>query len=156
MALKKIVWKRGGMHMVMESGHKTFDRQTNCISTGNVIANTELGWFIRPSTDLECNGHDFVTGALQAYDLKDFERLGLSIGYLRRHVEKLVDQHDGGILYAFFHLNGEHVIVHGLVLTDKVGHHMWHHIFSRGRKSWLVIEECCRYVCEDFYSLEMP
>ena len=39
-----------GNKMKIETGHKTFDRQTNIISTGNIIANTLWGFFIRPYT----------------------------------------------------------------------------------------------------------
>lgn len=96
--MKKIVW-RNGMHQLIESGHKTFDRQTTLVSTGNQIGNTVLGWFIRSFAETECNGQTFKPGHLQNSDLA---RWPVPFG-IREIVQQLTDEHNGSILYQFFH-----------------------------------------------------
>lgn len=58
--------------MLVDTGWKTFDRQTNCISAGNVIANTQLSTYVRPYRETECNGLSFKPGELLEADLKAF------------------------------------------------------------------------------------
>jgi hypothetical protein len=72
---KKIEWRTPN-HMKFESLHKTFDRQADCVSIGNMIGHVQLSGFIRPRNEIECNGLPFEKGHLQEYDLgwllKDF------------------------------------------------------------------------------------
>ena len=72
--MKKIEWLTHN-RMKFESEHKTFNRQTQCISTGNIVSNTLLGWYIRPFNETKCNGFDFEPGNLQKADLKTFRNL---------------------------------------------------------------------------------
>lgn len=62
-------WSKNGMKMIINTGFKTFDKQTNCITRGNVIANTMSGWHIRGYNETECNGLHFKKGELQEKDL---------------------------------------------------------------------------------------
>lgn len=70
--MKKAVFNKRGTRQLIDTGWKTFDRQTNCISTGNVIANTQLSLYIRPYHETECNGYTFKPGELLEADLKSF------------------------------------------------------------------------------------
>lgn len=71
--MKKAKFNKSGMKQLVDTGWRTFDRQTNCISTGNVVANTQLSLYIRPYRETECNGHTFQPGELLRADLKAFE-----------------------------------------------------------------------------------
>ena len=70
--MKKAKFNKKGTKQLIDTGWKTFDRQTNCISTGNVIANTQLSLYIRPYRETECNGLSFKPGELLEADLKAF------------------------------------------------------------------------------------
>lgn len=70
--MKKAEFNKKGTKQLVDTGWKTFDRQTNYISTGNVIANTQLSSYIRPYRETECNGLTFKPGELLMSDLKAF------------------------------------------------------------------------------------
>lgn len=157
MAFKKTVWLNGNK-MLIESGHKTFDRQTNIITHGNAVANTEFGSYVRPSSELECNGFMNAHGHLQDYDLKPFEQFGLTgKSWMWEEIVKRIDASYGGILYAFFHrldhvqlsTNGN-LLVHGFALTDKKHGYLWSVTVGRTAKSTRVLEECLKYVCDGY------
>ncbi|MBQ3047455.1 MAG: hypothetical protein IJD48_00370 [Clostridia bacterium] len=62
-------WTRNGMRQVIESPHKTFNKQTNLIDNcGNMIASTQNASYIRAYNETECNGHTFEQGYLQQCD----------------------------------------------------------------------------------------
>lgn len=113
--LKQIMW-RNGNKMEISTGHVTFDRQTNVISTGNIIAKTQFGFYIRPFCEIECNGRGWPEGYLQMCDIKYFDMLP-------RQVLEAIDrfgQCNATILYRFSHLGpGKKRIVHGYIFTDK-------------------------------------
>lgn len=68
--MQKVTWDNPNK-MHIESEYKTFNKQTNYIGTGNVIANTQFSTFVRPFTETKCNGYDFQEGHLQNYDLNN-------------------------------------------------------------------------------------
>jgi len=70
--MKKAEFNKRGTRQLVDTGWKAFDRQTNCISTGNVIANTQLSLYVRPYRETECNGYTFKPGDLLEADLKAF------------------------------------------------------------------------------------
>ena len=70
--MKKAEFNKKGTKQLVDTCWKTFDRQTNCISTGNVVANTQLSLYIRPYQETECNGFTFKPGELMEVDLKSF------------------------------------------------------------------------------------
>ena len=135
--------------MHFASGFATFDRQTNIITTGNVIANTQYSWFIRSYYETECNGFSFPPGHLQMSDLKFFTKEGLPeevVGFIRK-----IDTGESVILYNFHHWLGPshrpRLVMDGWVLTDSEHNHIktWH---ARGSiKSMLAVEEANKYVC---------
>lgn len=110
--MKTIVWDNPNK-MHFESPHKTFNKQTRCISTGNVIGDTQTSFFIRPYYETECNGFTRPEGYLQNYDLKIFERLP---AYIYNQVKDLTKD-NGGILYDFHHWQGNKKVTDGYVLT---------------------------------------
>ena len=77
MALKQHVYDRHG-DMVVDTGHKTFDGQTNCIATGNIVSNTQTARYIRPksATLTYTTNRGTVTrgpGELREWDLSYFD-----------------------------------------------------------------------------------
>jgi hypothetical protein len=70
--MKKAEFNKRGTRQLVDTGWKAFDRQTNCIAAGNVIANTQLSLYVRPYRETECNGHTFKPGELLEADLKAF------------------------------------------------------------------------------------
>lgn len=65
-------WSKNRNKMIINSDFKEFNKQTNLITSGNVIANTMYGNYIRTWKDTECNGLQFEDGHLFNYDLRWF------------------------------------------------------------------------------------
>ena len=113
---KKIEWINGNK-MKFESKHKTFNRQTNIISTGNIVANTVYGSFIRAYNNITNPfGEKRNPGFLQEFDLRPFKDLGISYPIEKKVKEYLKKK--AGILYCFFHYYLGKRIIDGYVLTD--------------------------------------
>ena len=113
--MKKATFNKSGMKQIINSDYKLFNKQTNCISYGNVIANTQYSSFIRPYSQTTCNNNNFSEGELMKSDLKYFRNIPASIK------DKLYakDRKESYILYEFFvYRNGNKDII-GYVLTDK-------------------------------------
>lgn len=70
---KFYIWNKSGSKMIINSEFKEFNKQTNLITSGNVIANTMYGNYIRPWNETECNGLTFEKGKLFESDLKYFK-----------------------------------------------------------------------------------
>lgn len=63
-------WTSNGMRQVIESPHKTFNKQTNLLdNNGNMIASTQNASYVRAYNDTECNGFNFAKGHLQRQDI---------------------------------------------------------------------------------------
>lgn len=65
-------WSKNGMKMIIDTEFKEFNKQTNYIGNGNVIANTQRSNYVRPWKEIECNGYINEEGHLQNFDLKSF------------------------------------------------------------------------------------
>lgn len=132
--------------MHIETGHATFDRQTNIISHGNIIANTMLGWHIRAWTDTTHwqEGKQHQPGYLQNFDLDAFVRLP---GHVRDYMRRALHS-QAGWLYQFYSFSGNRETVHGYVLTAN--DHTLIKAFYTGPtyKSWHVIDGVLPYVAE--------
>jgi len=140
MRFRETAW-RDGDHMLFESGHKTFDRQVDCISTGNVLGHVQLSWHIRPYTETECNGFTNPPGHLRAFDLKDWQ--------LPQRVRRCVlDQTETRAvwLYEFRHWRGDVKIVHGYVVTSHDHGLIDYFVTGPTYKSELVIHEAITYI----------
>lgn len=105
-------WSKNGMKMIINSDFKEFNNQTNYISSGNIIANTMYGCYIRPYNEIECNGIKFEKGHLFNYDLQYF-----NISYdLKEYIKSLNKQ---VVLYEIFiHRNGKKDIIGWLIENE--------------------------------------
>lgn len=77
----KRIWNKTGMKQIINTGHKTFDKQTNIIDNhSNMIANTQLAFYIRAYNDVvNPIGETVDKGHLQDFDLKSFNNLPYKI-----------------------------------------------------------------------------
>lgn len=95
-------WSKNGMKMIINSDFKTFNNQTNCISRGQTIANTQYSNHIRPYREIECNGIINEKGHLRDYDLQFFGKGCSSWSMIRDYVKSITTK-DGCMLYEFFY-----------------------------------------------------
>ena len=143
--MKKRVW-RDGNHMLFESAHLTFNRQVDCISTGNVLGHVQVSFYIRPWTEVECNGRQFPEGHLRDADLAYFEnRLPTEV----REAVCLHAEDQSVILYEFRHWSGKEKIVHGYVITTGDKKLIRTFTTRPALKSRSVIVEATKYICEE-------
>lgn len=142
---KKIEWINGNK-MRFESKHKTFNRQTNIISTGNIIANTEYGGFIRAHNEvINPVGEKREPGFLQDFDLRPFkESLGISYPIEKKVKEYLKEK--AGILYCFFHYSRGKRIIDGYVLTDTDHNYIEFWYRNQHWRSNDAIKEALKYI----------
>lgn len=91
-------WNKTGMRQIINSGHKTFDNQTNVLdNSGNMIARTQYSHYIRNYNETQCNGETFKQGELQNYDMKR----------LPYNVKQYINKHkDFRYWYSEFYVNG--------------------------------------------------
>lgn len=101
--MKKAKYNKTGTRQLIESGWKLFDNQTNCISTGNVYANTQLSSYVRPWAQTECNGFTNEKGHLTMFDLEPFQKF--EIPSVIKEIITDVNRKDSVILYMFFVTN---------------------------------------------------
>lgn len=146
--MEKAKYDRRG-NQVVETKHKTFTRQTNCISWGNIIADTLYGSYIRSPLNTSCNGSNFPPGHLFDFDMKNF------IQYFGAH-HHIVDfvkeaskaRSQSVLLYCIFHWYKKRRIVHGFVVTDWDHNHLETFYRQYNEKSASIIEECKKYLCK--------
>lgn len=109
---KFYAWSKSGNKMIINSKFKEFNKQTNLITSGNVIANTMWGLYIRPWNETECNGLTFKEGELFQQDLKHFNITRA----MREYIKSLNKQ---VILYEIFiYRNGKKDVI-GWLIEDK-------------------------------------
>lgn len=131
--------------MLFESEHKTFNKQTQLISTGNVWANTQYSGCIRGYYTTDCNGHISELGHLQNYDMKQFNQ------YLPYHVLQQIKEltkNNGGILYIFKHYSNGRLIVDGAILTDRQYKHIKSYYLGGSYKQDSIIDKAREYITE--------
>ena len=135
--------------MHIESGFKTFDKQTTLITTGNVIAPTQTSWFIRPYNEIINGGYEGKPGDFLAYDLKHFVD-----PIPKRMKDVLLDKArtESYILYKFFVMRKDKTTdVIGYVLTDYHYNYIDHQVMcAYGCNVWkreAAICEAMRYIC---------
>lgn len=141
--MKKAEWLNLN-RMKIETGHKTFDRQANCVGTGNRIANTQFSSHIRPRSCVECNGMQFPLGHLRDYDFNWWTNPRLPL-YVRKYVES-VTKTKAVWLYQFHHWLKDKRIVHGYIVTDHDDGLLRKFVTGPTYKSGLVIDEMAEYV----------
>lgn len=143
--MKEIEWVNPN-HMKFDSLHKTFNRQVDIISAGNVIGAVQYSSYIRPYTlTLNPVGEEKPLGYLQEWDLKWFRDL-LPQEVLDTVHELTKERY--GILYIFKHYSNGRRILHGAVLTDY-DHRLLRKFYLRWtEKSISVIDEATKYIAE--------
>jgi hypothetical protein len=140
--MKTVEWATPN-RMKFDSQHKTFNRQVSSISRGNVWGSTQHSSFIRPSSETNCNGFESGVGHLKRYDLEVFYKI-----MDRWHVDeasRLVDENNGGILYAFFHYNGSRRIYDGGILTTR-DYKLIRRFYVGNWKQQSIVDESCEYL----------
>ena len=115
--MKECKWSKDGSKMLINSGWKEFDKQTNVIATGNVYATTQFSSFIRPWKETECNGFTNPEGHLMNFDMTPFRNHNIPkdiMDYLTDH-----NRQESVILYMFFILDKDkHVEPFSFVVTS--------------------------------------
>lgn len=139
---REAVW-RDGNHMLFESGHKTFDRQVDCISTGNVIGHVQLSFYIRAYTETRCNGLTWPPGHLRAFDLGNWPQLP---SHVRDRVIRESEAKDVWLCELRHWTSRDKKIVHGYILTDHSYNLLAKFVAGPTHKSQLVIDEAVTYV----------
>ena len=72
--MKERKYNKTKMKQIVDSHWKLFNKQTNLIASGNVIANTQYSNVIRPWKETECNGRTNPFGRLMEFDLQGFKK----------------------------------------------------------------------------------
>ena len=148
--MKKAIYNKKG-RQVVDSGWKEFDRQTNCISMGNVYANTQVSSFIRPWSKTECNGYDFPEGQLMRFDLQQFDGFRIPANLL--DVIKDKNRKDSVILYMFFTMRNKRVVPFGWVLSERdhstIGWQVVRYPGESYVKRWSALNEAIQYIQKD-------
>lgn len=112
---KLYTWSKNGMKMIINTDFKEFNKQTNCISGGNVIANTMHGSYIRPYNEtINPVGEEVEKGHLQDFDLKYFS--------ISNELRELIKEQEKSVcLYEFFiyRNNYKDIIGHLVILEGK-------------------------------------
>jgi hypothetical protein len=115
--MKKAIYNKRGTRQIINSGWKEFDKQTNCISTGNVYASTQMSSFIRPWKETECNGFERPKGELMHFDLQPFIRHHIPQFIYDRIVD--IERQDSVILYMFYVMKDGRVEPFGWLLSTR-------------------------------------
>lgn len=113
MESKFYTWSKNGMKMIINSDFKEFNKQTNCISRANVIANTIYGNYIRPYNETYCNGQTYEPGKLFEYDLKYFNISNEMKEYIKCF-KKMVALYE-----VFIYTNGKKDIIGWLIEVNN-------------------------------------
>lgn len=147
--MRKMEW-RNPNHMKFESLHKTFNRQVDCISPGNVMGHVQLSAFARPRNEMKNPvGESVPKGAMQEWDLTHFI-LGEFPSYVKNYIRELDYAEDHLVIaYEFRWWQGNKKIVMGYVVTT--GHsddcrllRKW--VNGQGAKAISVIDEAITYI----------
>lgn len=147
--MKKAVYNSKG-NQVVNTDWAEFNKQTNCISTGNVFGRTQLSWFIRPYGKTECNGYKFPEGHLMKVDLDTFGKFRIP-----ENLEQVIrdkNRKDSVILYMFFTLRNKRITPFGWVLTDREHRLIGQYVVRRQNESyakrWSALNEAIQYITE--------
>ena len=133
--MKKAVFNKRGTKQIVHTGYNEFDRQTNLITTGNVISNTQISGFIRPFQEQECNGLTLKRGHLLDFDIKGFKKWFIPQAILNVINDR--ERTDSVILYMFFTTHKQYGVQPFLwVVTDKNHKLIEHKVVSESRQ-WI-------------------
>ena len=102
-------------NMIIETGFKRFDKETNCICRGNIISNTMYGSYIRPYSEVKNGSYIGEVGDFLKYDMKNFKKIPNNIKRILEDKERK----ESYCLYELFtHPNGRREVF-GYILCDK-------------------------------------
>lgn len=141
--MKEIVWDNDDK-MHIETGNKGFDKACKCLFKGNAITDTQSSNYVRPKSEVECNGMVFAEGDLRKFDLHH----GICNGMPQRYKDSILKstETEPAILYKIFHYRGKTQIVHGWILTktnnDLIGYYCTDHRI----KTSMVMDEVVQYL----------
>ena len=142
--MKEVKWINNNK-MLFESLHKTFNKQVRLISTGNAIFGTQLSKYIRPISEITCNGAPFPVGHLRNYDLDYMEfPQHIRIYLNENHLDTKL------IAYHFFYHNNKHQRIDiGWVITDE-NHKLIKKWYARTTDKIIsALDECIKYITEE-------
>lgn len=147
--LKKITWRTPN-RMQIETGCKTFDKQCDLLTTGNVWGRVQFSTYVRPYTETECNGIVNAEGHLQDFDLESMRKVGMP-EYIIQEV-KAAAVTLSVIVYQIRHWvykNGKkEKVVHGYVMTDASHKHLRSWFTRKTIKSNEVLIAVRPYIAE--------
>lgn len=110
---KFYAWSKSGNKMIINSDFKEFNKQTNLITSGNVIANTMWGNYIRPWNEtINPVGQVVPEGHLFNFDLQYF-----SISRAMREYIKSLNREI--VLYEIFIYRGQRKDIIGWLIEDN-------------------------------------
>lgn len=146
--MKSITWDNPNK-MHFESAFKTFNQQTNLISSGNVWANTQTSSYIRPWKEIKNGGYIGKPGDFLKYDLQFFPNLPSSFN------QKLWDQNrkESYIVYHFHYYNKKHGRSEtiGYVMCDYNNKLIAYEVYCDYKQNYCkresAIQECIKYIC---------
>ena len=112
-------WNKTGSRILINTGYKTFDKQTNDLTDGNAITNTQYSNYIRAyNNTINPVGETVPEGTLQKYDLKYFNIDKMANSFIC-WLES-VTENEPIILYEYFiYKNGYKNIIGWLVQEPK-------------------------------------
>ena len=118
-------WSKNGMKMIINTDFQLFNKQTNYISDGQVIANTQFSLCIRPYNETECNGINFPIGHLHNKDLENFTITDTLRKLLKEQTENVY-------LYEFrvFKENRKEVLGHLVIKNGETIYKKLYDIYS--------------------------
>lgn len=142
-------WSEDGNRMLLSTGCKKFDKQTSALMSGQQIGDTITSFFVRPHSELECNGHTFRPGQLRQSDI---DRLGRDLCYsAKAWLERNAEAHV--LVHCLFHwkrrtkyvLEGK--VLDGAVVVDY-DHNLVQIFYGNSHyKSGQVVDVCATYLC---------
>lgn len=148
--MKKPKYNSKGTKQIVESNWKLFNQQTNFITTGNVVANTQYSNYIRPWKETECNGHSNPCGHLMDFDLNGFKEYGIP----ERILEIIKDKNrtNSVVLYMFFVSENESIKPFCWLLTDYNHNYITHAVVikygAHFDKRVSAAKEAISYICD--------
>lgn len=118
----------------IDTGIKAFDKQaekSGGLMPGNVHSNVQTSTYVRPRTQLQCNGQVNPPGHLREFDLKTYHGAAARSGPEHAVPTKILQALDkrpevNAILYKIFHRNpgAQATTIHGWILTDDQHRHI--------------------------------
>lgn len=140
---RKAIYNSKG-NQVVETGFKRFDRETNCISYGNIIANTIYGNYIRPYSKVKNYAYIGKPGEFMKYDMQHFK----NIPYGMRRILEDENRKESYCLYELFtHPNGNREVF-GYILHDRDRRLIDSQVVCYGNQTWYKRREALDYVID--------